>query len=134
MTGKVATVSPVNYAVLTSLSIENRCPNQTKQAYGNITRVSHTFYRQVIYDEQLQAYVFTDTNALFQWKLACTLFPLANKRNFRYNPETKQFRPVRAEECDWTVRYLVFQDVIFHQMTDLTNCVRQGRIIQMPAK
>ena len=52
------------------------------------------------------------------------------KRNFRYNSEIKQFRQVRAEEHDWTTRYLLCQDVIFHQVTDQSSYVRQGRNIQ----
>ena len=35
-----------------------------QQGYENMTRVPCRFHRQVTYDEQLQAYVFTETNAL----------------------------------------------------------------------
>ena len=58
------------------------------------------------------------------------IFHEPTKRNFRYNPQIRQCRQVRAEECDWTTRYLLCQDVIFHQMTE-PNYDRQGRNEQM---
>ena len=55
------------------------------------------------------------------------IFHEPTKRKFRYNPEIRQFRQGRAEECNWTSRYLLCQDVIFHQMTDQIIHIRQGR-------
>ena len=100
-----------------------------------MTRVPCGFYRQVTYDEQLQAYVFTDTNAAISAETSMyIIFHEPTKQNLRYNPEIRKFRQVRVEECDWTTRYLLCQDVIFHQMTDQTNYVKQGRNGQMPNK
>ena len=87
------------------------------------------------YDEQLQAYVFTDTNAVVPAETSMyVIFHEPTKRNFRYNPEIRQYRQIRTEECEWTTRYLLYQDVIFYQITDQTNYVRQGRNEQMPGK
>ena len=70
-----------------------------------MTRKLCWFYRQVTYDEQILAYVFTDTNALIPAETRmCIIFCEPTKRNFRYNPEIRQFRQVRAEKCDWTTR------------------------------
>ena len=45
-----------------------------------------------------------------------------------------QFRQVGVEECDWTNRYLLCHDVIFHQVTGKTDYVRQGKKGQTPDK
>ena len=106
-----------------------------QQGYERMTRVPHKFYKQVTYDGQLQANVFPDTNALvLAEKSMCIIFHEQRKRNFRYNPDIRQFRQVRAEECHWTNRYLLCQDVTIHQIIDQTNYVRQGRNEQMPDK
>ena len=74
----------------------------------HIIRMPHGFCRQVTYDEQLQAYVFTDNNALVLVETGLSIiFHEPTRRNFRYNPKTRQFRQVRVEECDWTTRYLL---------------------------
>ena len=100
-----------------------------------MTKVPHRFYRQVTYDKQLQAYVFTDTNAFIPTETSMDgIFNSPTKRNFRYNPEIRKFREVKPEECDWTTRYLLCQDVILHQMAEQTDNVRQGRNGQMPNK
>ena len=112
--------------------VETSSDQLLQQGYKNMTRVPHRFYRQVTYNEQLQAYVFTDTNVLILAETSIyVIFNESTKRNFKYNPEIKKFRQVRAEECDSTTRYLWCQDVIFHQMTDQTKYVRQGRNGQM---
>ena len=36
-----------------------------------------------------------------------------------------QFRQFRLEECEWSTRYLLCQDVIFHQGTGIADCVRK---------
>ena len=73
-----------------------------------MTRVSHRLYRLVTYDEQLQAYVFTDSNALITAETSMYIIcHEPTKENIRYNPEIRYFRQVRAEECDWAVRYLL---------------------------
>ena len=81
-----------------------------------MTRIPSRFHRQVTYGEQLQAYIFTDNNALVLVETSMyIIFHELTKRNCRYNPKTRQFRQVRKEEYDWTMRYLSCQDVIFHQ-------------------
>ena len=40
----------------------------------SMTRIPHRFYQQVTYDEQLQAFVFTDNNALVLIETSITLF------------------------------------------------------------
>ena len=88
--------------------VETSSDQLQQQGYENVTRVPHRFYRHVTHDEQLQAYVFTDTSALIPAETSrYVIFHEPAKRNFRYNPEIRQFRQVRAEECDWTTRYLV---------------------------
>ena len=44
--------------------VETSSDQLSQQGYESMTRVSHKFYRQVTYDNHLQAYVFADTNAL----------------------------------------------------------------------
>ena len=44
--------------------LETSSDQLPQQGSENMTRVLHSFYRQVTYNEQLQAYVFTDTIAL----------------------------------------------------------------------
>ena len=54
----------------------------------NITRMPHRFYRQVTYDKQLQAYGFTDNNALVPVETSMyIIFHEPTRRNFRYNPK-----------------------------------------------
>ena len=78
--------------------VETSSDQLTHQGYENMTRVTHRFYRQVTYDELLQAYVFTDTTVLIMAETnMCFVFHEPTKSNFRYNPEIRQ---VRAEECD----------------------------------
>ena len=164
MRGNVVMVGPVIYAVTAPLLIKNRYPNQTQQVdqyihkkrnqnyyndmvetssnqtppqgYESMTRVPCRFYRQMTYDDQLQAYVFTNTTALLpaEDSMYIIFHKPKKKRNFRCNLEIRQFRQIKAENCDWTTRYLLCQDVIFNQMTDQANCVRQGRNKQMPGK
>ena len=117
-----------DYAASTPLSIENRYPNQIHyvdqfihkkinqnyyndkaktssdqllpQGYESITRVSHRFYKQVTYDDQLQAYVFVDTRTLVPAENSMyIIFPETTKRNIRYNLEIRQFRQSKAEDC-----------------------------------
>ena len=120
------------FAAVTSSSIDNRHLNQTQQidqfihrignqtynnngmvetssdqlpqqGYENMTRVPCRFYRQMTYDEKLQAYTFTDTNASILAEISMyIIYHEPTIRNFRYNPEIKQFIQVREEECDWT--------------------------------
>ena len=44
--------------------VETSSDQLWQQGCENMIRVPCRFYRQVTYDEQLQAYVFTDINAL----------------------------------------------------------------------
>ena len=100
-------------------------------AETSMPRVQHKFYRHVTSDDQLQAYVFTYTNALVQAENSMyIIFHESAKRKFRYNPDIRQYL-VKVEECDCTTRYLLCQDVIFHQMKDQTNYLMQGRNEQM---
>ena len=99
----------------------------------NMIQMPHGFYRQVTHDKQLQAYIFTDNNELVLVETSIyVIFHEPNRRNFRYNPKTMQFRQVRVEECDWTTRYLLYQDIIFHQVPGKTNHVRKNRNGQTP--
>ena len=138
-----------NYVALTSSSIKDRHLNQRQQichfidragnqsynnkemletssdqlpkkGHENMTRVTSRFYRQITYDEQLQAYVFTDALIPAETSMY-NIFHETTKRIFRYNPEIGKFRQVKVEECDSTTRYMLCQHVIFHQMTSQTN-------------
>ena len=83
--------------------IETSCDQLAQQGYENMTRVPSRFYRQVTYDEQLQAHALTDTKALIPAENSMyIIFHEPTKRNFRWNPEIRQCRQARAEECDWT--------------------------------
>ena len=86
------------------------------------------FYRQVTYDEQLQAYVSVDNNARMPTE-GCmyVIFHEPMKRYFRYNPASNQFKLTNARDCDWMIRYVLCRDYIFHQLTDQTNHVKQTK-------
>ena len=85
------------------------------------------FYRQVTYDDQLQAYVFINTNALVPAENSMyIIFCETTKRNFRYTLEIRQLRQIKAEDYAWTTRFLLCQDVIFNQMTDQTMLGKVG--------
>ena len=61
--------------------------------------------RQVTFDEQLQAYVFTDTNALIlaENQHVHVIFAMNQQKEILdIIQRLRQFRQVRAEECDWT--------------------------------
>ena len=82
------------------------------------------------YDEQLQAYVFTYTKAIVPAKnYMYVIFhePIKKKFYFKYNPLIRQLRLIGAKDCDWTTRCLLCKELIFNQMTDQTNYVRQNR-------
>ena len=86
------------------------------------------FYRQVVYNEQLQAYIFTDTNARVPSEGSMyVIFHEPTKRYIRYNPTFNQFKMTKAKDHDWPTRYLLCKDLIFNQMTDQTNYIRQNR-------
>ena len=79
--------------------------------------------------------VFTNTNAVVLHKNSIyIIFHGPSKRNFRYIPETRQFKQIQENDCDWTTRYLLCQYVIFNQMTNQTTYVRQGSNEQMISK
>ena len=60
------------------------------QGYESRSRVPHRFYRQVTYDDQLQAYVFINMKALVPAKNSMyIIFHEPTKRNFRYCPEIR---------------------------------------------
>ena len=61
-------------------------------------------------------------------------FQEPTRRNLRSNPKTMQFRQIRVEEFDWTTRYLLCQDVMFHQVTGKTNYIKQHKNGQTPDK
>ena len=132
-----------DYISSTPLSMENRYPNQihqvdqflhkkrnenyynneadtfsdqlTPQNYESMTRVPCGFYRQVAYGDELQAYVFVDTRALVPTENSMyVILHEPTKWNFRYTPMIRQFRQIEAEDCEWTTRYLLCQDVIFN--------------------
>ena len=69
-----------------------------------MTRVPHRFYRQVTYDDQLQVYVFVDTTTLVPTKNSMyVIFHEPTKRNFRYNPTSRQLWQIEAEDCEWMI-------------------------------
>ena len=81
------------------------------------------------YDEQLQAYVFIDTNARLPAEGSMyVIFHESTKRYFRYIPTIKQFKLTKAKDHNWTTRYLLCKDLIFNQMKGKTSYVRQSRI------
>ena len=115
--------------------IETSSDKLLPQGYESMTRVLCGFYRQVTYDDHLPAYVFINTNELVPSENSMyIIFHETMKGSFRYNPEIREFRPIKAEDGDWTTRYLLCQDVIFNQITDLSNYVRLGRNEQTPGK
>ena len=61
------------------------------------------FYGQVMYNEELQAYVFVDTNARVPAE-GCmhVIFHGPAKRYFRYNPTIDQFNLTNARDHNWT--------------------------------
>ena len=74
----------------------------------NMTRMLHRFYRQVAYDDQPEAYIFTDKNALVPVENSVgIIFHEPTRRNCRYNPKTMHFRQVMVQDCYWTTRYLL---------------------------
>ena len=92
-----------------------------------MTKVPCRFYGQVTYGKQLQAYVFTDTNAKVPVENGMYVISLNQQKYFRYNQIIRQFRLIEARDNDWTTRYLLCKDLIFNQMTDQTYYVRQNR-------
>ena len=84
------------------------------------------FQGQVTYNEQFQAYIFVDTNARVQAE-GC-MFVISYEPTKRYLGTTlqlNQFKLTNAKDCDWTTRYLLCRDYIFHQLTDQTNHVKE---------
>ena len=68
-----------------------------QQSYEGMNKVPQRFYRQVTYDDQLQAYAFTNTNALVLAESSTyVIFHEPTNRNFRYNPDIRQFRQIRT--------------------------------------
>ena len=93
-----------------------------------MTRMPYRSHRQVTYDEQLQEYVFTGNNALVPAEtIMYVIFHEPTRRIFRYDPKSRQLKQVRVEKCAWTTRYLLCQDVIFHQGTSEIDDVTLGR-------
>ena len=82
-----------------------------------------------MYDEELQAYAFVDTNSKVPAE-GCiyVIFHGPVKRYFRYDPMIGQFNQNNARNHDWTTRYSLFKDYIFHQNTDQTNYVKQPKV------
>ena len=56
------------------------------------------------------------------------IFHGPTKRYFRYNQTIDQFDLTNARDCDWTSRYLLCRDYIFHQKTHQTNYVKQPKV------
>ena len=79
------------------------------------------FYRNVAYKKQKQAYIFVENNAVVPLDNSnCVIFLEPTKQCFRYNHQTMQLAQVGLDECNWSVRYLLCQDIILHQ-TVATN-------------
>ena len=90
-----------------------------------MTAIPSRFYEEVTYSEELQTYVFVDTNARVPAE-GCmyVIFYGLTKRYFRYNMTIDQFNLTNAKDHDRTTQYLLCKDYIFHQMTDQTNYVK----------
>ena len=70
------------------------------QDYESMTRVPHRFYRQVTYDDQSQAYAFVDTSARVPAENSMyVILHEQTKRNFIYNPLTRQFWQI-VKDCE----------------------------------
>ena len=81
------------------------------------------FYGQVTYDEQPQVYIFIDINARVPAVGSMyVIFHEPTKRYFRYNPTINQFELTKAKDSNGTTMYLLYQDLIFNQLTNQTNC------------
>ena len=101
-----------------------------------MTWVPRIFYGKVACNKQKQVYIFIENN---------TLVPLENsnyviwneptKHHFRYNHQTLQLNQAKYNKCKWSMRNLLCQDIILHQMmgtnirqTQTPDCVnRTGR-------
>ena len=111
--------------------------SSTKETYNtqssqddhkNIIEIPHRLYKQVIYDDELQAYLSVDTNARVPEE-GCmyVIFHEPTKRYFKYNTTVNQFKLTNARDCDWTTQYLLCTDYIFHQTIGQTNYVKQPK-------
>ena len=47
------------------------------------------------------------------------------KRSFQYDQRTMQFKQISLSECEWSMRHLLCQDVIFHRITGVNYSVIQ---------
>ena len=85
----------------------------SKGDHENVIEMPGTFYRQVTYDEKLQAYVSVDTKAKVPAEASMyVIFHEPTKRYFRCNPTINHFKLNEAKDCDWTTRYLLCRDYI----------------------
>ena len=81
-----------------------------------------------MYNEQLLAYVFVDTNLrVSAGGCMYVIFHQPTKGYFRYNPTINQFKLTNVKDCDWTTRYVLCRDYIFHQMTDQSKYIKQTK-------
>ena len=84
-----------------------RCPHMTwgpRKCYG-----------KVAYNKQRWAHAFVENNALAPLeKSKDVIFHEPTKLCFRYRHQTMQFSQVICDECNWSFRYVLCQDVILH--------------------
>ena len=111
-----------------SSTIETSDMQSVQENYQIVTEIPSRFYGQVTYIEELQAYVFVDTNArVLAEGYMFVIFDGPTKRYFRYNLTVDQFNLTNAKDHNWTTQYLICKDNIAHQVTEETNYVKQPK-------
>ena len=53
------------------------------------------------------------------------IFTEATNRSFQYSQKTRKLKQTSLHECEWSMRYLLCQDVIFHRIICVNDCERQ---------
>ena len=80
-----------------------------------MTQIQKRIHRQVTYDDQKQAYIFVQNNTLVLVENNMYInFHKLTKRGFQYDQKTMQFKQISVHECKWSIRYLLYQDIILH--------------------
>ena len=83
-------------------------------------------YGQITYDDQKQAYVFVENNAIVPLENNMYIFyHEPTKRSFQYNQNTKQFKQMSLHEYGWSMRHFLCQDMIFHRITGVNYSDRK---------
>ena len=89
--------------------------------------MSHRFYGQETHDRQLQTYVFINTNAKVPAENNMYVISMNQQKGILdITQHVGSLDYFKTNHCDWTTTYLLCKDMIFNQMTDQTNYVRQN--------